>query len=105
MRIRHYAVRTERAYVGWIQRFVLSVGGWNKDLSNVGEMQVKKFLGNLAVEDRVAASTQNQAFSLPSQQLDFLLCTEKQSPLVSNHSSGFKWKNTSIDLKSRRKTR
>jgi hypothetical protein len=31
MRIRHYAVRTERAYVGWIQRFVLSVGGWNKD--------------------------------------------------------------------------
>ena len=22
MRIRHYAVRTERAYVGWIQRFV-----------------------------------------------------------------------------------
>ena len=62
MRIRHYAVRTERAYVGWIQRFVLSVGGWNKDLSNVGEMQVKEFLGNLAVKDKVAASTQNQAF-------------------------------------------
>jgi integron integrase len=63
MRIRHYAVRTERAYVGWIQRFVLSVGGWNKELSNVGEMQVKEFLGNLAVEDKVAASTQNQAFN------------------------------------------
>ncbi|MFN9160086.1 MAG: site-specific integrase, partial [Planctomyces sp.] len=63
MRIRHYAVRTERAYVGWIQRFVLSVGGWNKDLSDVGEMQVKEFLGNLAVEDKVAASTQNQAFN------------------------------------------
>lgn len=63
MRIRHYAVRTERAYVGWIQRFVLFVGGWNKDLSDVGEMQVKEFLGNLAVEDKVAASTQNQAFN------------------------------------------
>lgn len=63
MRIRHYAVRTDRAYVGWIQRFVLSVGGWNKDLSDVGEMQVKEFLGNLAVEDKVAASTQNQAFN------------------------------------------
>ncbi len=63
MRIRHYAVRTERAYVGWIQRFVLSVGGWNKVLSDVGEMQVKEFLGNLAVEDKVAASTQNQAFN------------------------------------------
>jgi hypothetical protein len=63
MRIRHYAVRTERAYVGWIQRFVLSVGGWNKDLSDVGEMQLKEFLGNLAVEDKVAASTQNQAFN------------------------------------------
>jgi hypothetical protein len=45
MRVRHYAVRTERAYVGWIQRFVLSVGGWHKDLSDVGEMQVKEFLG------------------------------------------------------------
>ncbi|MFN9718526.1 MAG: integron integrase [Planctomycetota bacterium] len=63
MRIRHYAVRTERAYVGWIQRFVGSVGGWNNDLSDVGEMQVKEFLGNLAVVDRVAASTQNQAFN------------------------------------------
>jgi len=63
MRIRHYAVRTERAYVGWIQRFVSSVGGWNKDLSDVGEMAVKEFLGNLAVKDKVAASTQNQAFN------------------------------------------
>jgi len=62
MRIRHCAVRTQRAYVGWIQRFVFSVGGWNRDLSNVGEMQVKEFLGDLAVEDKVAASTQNQAF-------------------------------------------
>lgn len=63
MRVRHYAVRTERAYVGWIQRFVKSIGGWSKDLSDVNAMQVKEFLGNLAVEDQVAASTQNQAFN------------------------------------------
>ena len=63
MRVRHYAVRTERAYVGWIQRFVNSIGGWSKDLSDVAEMQVKEFLSNLAVEDKVAASTQNQAFN------------------------------------------
>ncbi len=63
MRVRHYAVRTERAYVGWIQRFVKSVGGWETNLGQVGEAEVKEFLSDLAVEGRVAASTQNQAFN------------------------------------------
>ena len=63
MRVRHYATRTERSYTGWIQRFAQFVGGWEKIAGGVGEMEVKEFLSDLAVNGRVAASTQNQAFN------------------------------------------
>jgi hypothetical protein len=62
MRVRHYAPRTERSYVGWIVRFAGFVGGWSR-VAEVGEVEVKEFLSDLAVNGRVAASTQNQAFN------------------------------------------
>lgn len=63
MRVRHYAPRTERAYVGWAERFAASVGGWTENFSHAGEPEIKEFLTDLAVQGRVAASTQNQAFN------------------------------------------
>ena len=63
MRVRHYAVRTERAYVGWILRFAARVNGWSDGFVSVGENEVKEFLSDLAVNGKVAASTQNQAFN------------------------------------------
>ncbi len=63
MRVRHYAVRTERAYVGWILRFAGRVNGWSDGFASAGENEVKEFLSDLAVNGRVAASTQNQAFN------------------------------------------
>lgn len=63
MRTRHYAARTERSYTGWACRFARFVGGWDQVQSSVIESDVKEFLSGLAVNDRVAASTQNQAFS------------------------------------------
>jgi len=59
--IRHYSVRTERAYVNWIRRFVRF-----HDLrhpSEMGAAEVTAFLSHLATERRVSASTQNQALS------------------------------------------
>ena len=58
---RHYSVRTERAYVGWIRRFVQF-----NSMRHPGEMgaaEVTAFLSHLATERRVSASTQNQALS------------------------------------------
>jgi integron integrase len=61
IRTRHYSRRTERAYVGWIRRYVVFHGKRNpKDL---GTPEVVRFLSVLATRGRVAASTQNQAFS------------------------------------------
>jgi len=64
LRLRHYARRTERSYVGWVTRFLKSLTLKHDDLlSNIGENEVKEFLTNLAVTSRVSASTQNQAWS------------------------------------------
>ncbi len=63
-RLLHYSRRTEKAYAGWVERFLKRFSLGNADsLAAVGENEVKEFLSELAVEGNVAASTQNQAFS------------------------------------------
>lgn len=61
LRVKHYSIRTEEAYVGWIRRFILF--HCKRHPSEMGEHEITEFLTNLAVEKHVAASTQNQAFS------------------------------------------
>jgi len=66
LRARHLSIRTERAYLGWIERFLRfhrqRSGRWvhPNELSND---DINAFLTHLAVEGKVAASTQNQALS------------------------------------------
>src|SRR5262245_19742124 len=60
VRVRHYSRRTERAYVGWVRRFVVWSGKRHPD--QMGADDVRRFLTSLA-NGRVSASTQNQAFS------------------------------------------
>jgi len=61
IRLMHYALNTETAYVGWVQRFMKHVG--STLLENFGAPELKDFLTELAVEGEVASSTQNQALS------------------------------------------
>lgn len=57
----NYSVRTERAYTGWIRRFVLA--NEKRHPRELGVNEVEKFLTDLAVRGNVAANTQNQALS------------------------------------------
>lgn len=59
MRLKHYSPRTEQAYVDWIRRFILFHDKRHPQVMGVPEIEA--FLTHLAVERRVAASTQNQA--------------------------------------------
>ena len=61
LRLRHKALRTETAYIGWIERFTQHCG--SADLEKFGEPEIKSFLTKLAVEGDVAVSTQDQAKS------------------------------------------
>jgi hypothetical protein len=61
IRLKHYSMRTERAYVDWIKRFMLFHD--KRHSASMGTPEVHAFLSHLAVEQQVAASTQRQAFS------------------------------------------
>lgn len=61
LRARHYSPRTEKAYVGWIRRFIVFHG--KRHPLGMGEVEVASYLSNLAVQRHVSASTQNQALS------------------------------------------
>jgi integron integrase len=59
--LKHYSRRTERAYAGWIRRFILFFD--KRHPAQMGGLEVEQFLTHLAVAGNVAASTQNQALS------------------------------------------
>ena len=61
IRVRHYSRRTEKAYVGWVRRFVLLHD--KRHPQELGRVEVSAFLSHLATQARVSASTQNQALS------------------------------------------
>jgi site-specific recombinase XerD len=61
LRLLHYAIRTEEAYVDWIRRFILFHR--KRHPREMGAIEVEAFLTHLAVHGRVAASTQNQALA------------------------------------------
>jgi len=61
IRLKHYSLRTEQAYVDWIKRFIRHFG--KRHPRDLGAADVEAFLTHLAVVGRVAASTQNQAKS------------------------------------------
>lgn len=60
-RLKHYSRRTERAYSGWIKRFIWFHG--IRHPRTMGAVEVEQFLTHLAVSEEVAAGTQNQALS------------------------------------------
>lgn len=61
LRARHGSRRTEKAYVGWIRRYILFHG--KRHPAEMSAAEITRFLSALAVQCNVAASTQNQALS------------------------------------------
>ena len=61
IRLRHYSIRTEQSYVSWIKRYILFHNKTHP--RHMGKPEIEAFLTHLAVELKVSASTQNQAFN------------------------------------------
>lgn len=61
IRLKHYSIRTEQAYLGWIRRFILF--HHKRHPKEMGKTEIEAFLTHLAVQENVAASTQNQAMN------------------------------------------
>jgi integron integrase len=63
MRLHHYSIHTERSYTDWIKRYIhFHHMRSREDLAN-GESKIETFLTDLAVNGKVAPSTQNQAMN------------------------------------------
>ena len=61
IRVRHYSIRTEESYVRWVREFILF--HHKRHPEDLGEAEVSRYLTHLAVNQKVTASTQNQALS------------------------------------------
>ena len=61
IRVKHYSIRTEEAYVDWIKRYIKFHD--KRHPRELSAAHVERFLSYLATERDVAASTQNQAKS------------------------------------------
>jgi len=60
-RVRHYARRTEKSYIGWVKRYIYFHK--MRHPSEMAELEINAFLTHLAVDKKVSASTQNQALA------------------------------------------
>src|SRR5229473_1282096 len=60
-RFRHLSLRTEETYRNWIKRYIVFHG--KRHPKDLNAEHVRTFLTHLAVNEHVAASTQNQAFN------------------------------------------
>ncbi len=59
IRVRHYSLRTEKTYIGWIRRYINFCG--RRHPRELGTTEITTFLTHLAVDRKVAAGTQNVA--------------------------------------------
>ena len=57
LRVKQYAYATEKTYIFWIKRFIFFHN--KKHPKDMGVTEIEAFLTHLAVNRRVAASTQN----------------------------------------------
>jgi integron integrase len=61
LRAGHYSRLTEKAYVGWVRRYILFHR--KRHPAEMGAVEIRGFLSDLAERHQVAASTQTQALS------------------------------------------
>ncbi|MBE9503566.1 MAG: integron integrase [Proteobacteria bacterium] len=61
IRVKHYSIRTEQAYISWIRRYIYFHN--KRHPKDMGKAEIEAFLTHLAVDMKVASSTQNQAFN------------------------------------------
>ena len=87
IRLKHYSIRTEEAYVSWIKRFILFHK--KRHPLEMGAAEIEEFLTHLAVNENVAASTQNPCTELvevrpsaPCSSSTARCCTKTWAPLT-----------------------
>lgn len=61
LRLKHYSLRTEQAYLYWIRRYIQAND--RRHPRELGGTEIERFLSDLAQRHQVAPSTQNQTLA------------------------------------------
>jgi hypothetical protein len=61
IQLKHYSYQTEKTYVYWIRRYIFFHD--KKHPKEMGSAEIEAFLTDLAVNQKVAASTQNHVLN------------------------------------------
>jgi integrase len=61
LRMKHYSMRTEQAYLDWIKRYIFF--HHKRHPAEMGEAEIRSFISDLASKKSVSASTQTVALS------------------------------------------
>lgn len=61
LRLKHYSIRTEQAYLTWMKRYILFNN--KRHPKEMGPAEIEGFISHLAMAGNVSAATQNQAFN------------------------------------------
>ncbi|UCF60130.1 MAG: phage integrase N-terminal SAM-like domain-containing protein, partial [Anaerolineaceae bacterium] len=61
LRRKHYSIRTEKSYLRWILQYLQFHN--HRHPMEMGAEELEAFLNHLAIDRKVAASTQNQALN------------------------------------------
>src|SRR6266542_2693885 len=61
LRMKHYSIRTEQAYVDWIKRYIFFHN--KRHPADMAEPEIRAFISDLASKKQVSASTQTVALS------------------------------------------
>ncbi|MFN2516622.1 MAG: phage integrase N-terminal SAM-like domain-containing protein [Pyrinomonadaceae bacterium] len=59
IRVKHFSLSTERAYVSWTRRFILF--HHKRRPKEMAELEIRQFISHLAVDAKISASTQTVA--------------------------------------------
>jgi len=59
IRFKHYSISTEKTYISWIKHYIVFNG--KRHPTDMGAVEVKRFLTYLANDRRVSSATQDQA--------------------------------------------
>ncbi|MBT5935700.1 integron integrase [Sulfurimonas sp.] len=61
IRFKHYSISTEKTYVFWVKHYIIFHN--KKHPIEMGKSEIEAFLTSLATKEKVAPTTQNQAFN------------------------------------------
>ncbi len=86
IRFKHYSLSTERTYIHWIKQYIFFHN--KRHPKDMAKAEIEEYLTSLAIKNRVASSTQNQALRAQERKRIPVVLTKDEVKLVMENLKG-----------------